>query len=361
MILYHQLLQKWNIKRIEVLWFSKKGTHLHIEQEAKFEKSLFNYLSEISFSESFENLFEKCLQIPNTLCLGGTTTVISPPSVHKGLIAHWTFDDVYALDSSSNNNHMHKLIRPAPSFNGRGHSGAFIGDMAGFVPAGDALKTSILDIPAGKVNKLLSDKGEEKIAVLLHPHITKLSVRVTGENNSNEGLSSMGYIPLRRWTNIAIRLNEEEIEIYINGVYDNSVYLKNRVTEKGGDINIGKNKNYSSFNGYLDEIYFYNRSLHKSEIKSFSIPSITGIYDTDFVYVGNYSCNYMTAKSKDLCKENYKLCTLFDLYNGAIHYARVNGILTETANLWTSDDTENSFEKEEKRIALCCKIYDYAD
>ncbi|SBT70480.1 conserved Plasmodium protein, unknown function [Plasmodium malariae] len=354
------------IRKIRTIFFFFFFANIKL---AKFEKSLFNYLSEISFSESFENLFEKCLQIPNTLCLGGTTTVISPPSVHKGLIAHWTFDDVYALDSSSNNNHMHKLIRPAPSFNGRGHSGAFIGDMAGFVPAGDALKTVqvfwiyLLERSTSYFRNVISqiDKGEEKIAVLLHPHITKLSVRVTGENNSNEGLSSMGYIPLRRWTNIAIRLNEEEIEIYINGVYDNSVNLKNRVTEKGGDINIGKNKNYSSFNGYLDEIYFYNRSLHKSEIKSFSIPSITGIYDTDFVYVGNYSCNYMTAKSKDLCKENYKLCTLFDLYNGAIHYARVNGILTETANLWTSEDTENSFEKDEKRIALCCKIYDYAD
>ncbi|ETW31406.1 hypothetical protein PFFCH_01131 [Plasmodium falciparum FCH/4] len=204
------------------------------------------------------------------------------------------------------------------------------------------------------------DKEKDiKIAILLHAHITKLSVRVLGFDNYNEGLSSFGYIPLRRWTNVIITLNNKEIVIYINGIFDNSVSLKSKVVEKAGDLTVGKNMNYSGFNGYLDELYFYNRSLSISEIKSFSLPSVTGIYDTDYVYVGNYKCNYNTAINSNICKKNYRLCTLNDLYNGgAIHYARINGILMEKSNLWTLDISETSFEKDEKRIALCCKTYE---
>ncbi|SBT75563.1 conserved Plasmodium protein, unknown function [Plasmodium ovale] len=332
----------------------------------KCEKSLFHYLSEMSFYEPFDNLFERCLRIPSTVCVGGTSTVITSDSVHKGLIAKWTFDDMYALDHSSNNNHMHKFVKPAPSFNGHGYSGAFLGDISGFVPAGDSLKSEqftivfwiyLLERPTSHFRNIISqiDEGEENIAILLHPHVSKVSVRVIGEDKSNEGLSSIGYIPLRRWTNIAITLSSKNIKIYINGVYDNSVNLKSKVIEKGGNVTIGKNDHYSSFNGYLDELYFYNRHLNKSEIKSFSMPSITGISDTNFVYVGNYSCDYDTAKDKDLCKKNFQLCSSFDLYNGAIHYARVNGIIAEKSSLWTSDISQNSYEAGEKRIALCCR------
>ncbi|CRG94443.1 conserved Plasmodium protein, unknown function [Plasmodium gallinaceum] len=335
---------------------------------AKLEKSLFNYLSEISFSEPFENLFEKCLEIPNNICLGGTTTPIISHSIHNGLIGKWTFDDIYALDYSSNKNHMHKLIRNGPSFNGHGYSGAFIGDISGFVPSGETLKTTqftivfwiyLLERSTSHFRNIISqiDNKEEKIAILLHPHTTKISVRIMGKDNSNEGLSSIGHIPLRRWTNIAITLNEKQVEIYVNGVFDNSVFLKSKIVEKRGNITIGKNSNYSSFNGYLDELHFYNRSLNVSEIKSFSIPSITGIYDTNFVHIGCLSCDYDTAKSDNLCKKNYELCSLFNLYNGGIHYARINGILTEKSNIWASDISEDTIEKGEKRIALCCKLY----
>ncbi|KYO01371.1 hypothetical protein PGSY75_0723200 [Plasmodium gaboni] len=337
----------------------------------QFEKSLFNYLGEVSFIEPFEHLFEKCLEIPNTICLGGTGTIITPHSFHKGLIGKWTFDDMYAIDYSSYNNHMHKYIRPGPGFNGHGYSGAFIGDVSGFVPSSDSLKTTeftivfwiyLLERSTSHFRNIISQIDKEKdtkIAILLHAHITKLSVRVLGFDNYNEGLSSFGYIPLRRWTNVIITLNNKEIAIYINGIFDNSVSLKSKVVEKSGDLTVGKNMNYSGFNGYLDELYFYNTSLSISEIKSFSLPSVTGIYDTDYVYVGNYNCNYNTAISSNLCKKNYRLCSLNDLYNGgAIHYARINGILIEKSNLWTWDISETSFEKDEKRIALCCKTYE---
>lgn len=90
-------------------------------------KPTFNYFNEITFSPQFEKIFENCFYIPNTLCLGGTSSVISADNIHRGLIGKWTFDDMYAIDYSSNNNHMHKFIRPAPGFNGYGYSGAFLG------------------------------------------------------------------------------------------------------------------------------------------------------------------------------------------------------------------------------------------
>ncbi|KJP87855.1 hypothetical protein AK88_02459 [Plasmodium fragile] len=347
-------------------------------RSTKIEKSLFSYVSELSFSGSFDNLFETCLRVPNSICLGGTSTVVMSNSVPKGLIAKWTFDDMYAVDYSWNNNHMHKLVRAAPGFNGRGYSGAFVGDNSGFVHAGDTLKTTqftivfwiyLLERPTNNFRNVLSQihKGGEKIAVLLYPHVNKLSVRVLTDQNSNEGMSSMGQIPLRRWTNIAITMDDTKIELYMNGVLDNSVLIKQGVKananassnheeeERGGDITIGKNMHYSSFNGYLDELYFFNRSLNKTEIISFALSSVTGIHDTEFVYVGNYECDYATAMRADLCKENYQLCSSFQLYSGGIHYARVNGILTATSNLWSSDVSENAVESGEKRIALCCR------
>ncbi|EUD65264.1 hypothetical protein C922_04393 [Plasmodium inui San Antonio 1] len=355
-------------------------------RSTKLEKSLFSYVSELSFSGSFDNLFETCLRVPNSICLGGTSTVVTSNSVPKGLIAKWTFDDMYAVDYSGNNNHMHKLVRAAPGFNGRGYSGAFVGDNSGLVHAGATLKTTqftivfwiyLLERPTNNFRNVLSQihKGEETIAVLLYPHVNKLSVRILTEQKSNEGMSSMGQIPLRRWTNIAIRMDDMKVELYINGVLDNSVLIRREVADKeeayvkadvdakadagdeerGGDITIGKNMHYSSFNGYLDEVYFFKRSLNKSEIISFSLPSVTGIHDTEFVYVGNYECDYATSMRADLCKENYHLCSSFQLYSGGIHYARVNGILTATSNLWSSDVSENAVESGEKRIALCCR------
>ncbi|CAA9986611.1 conserved Plasmodium protein, unknown function [Plasmodium knowlesi strain H] len=357
-------------------------------RSTKIEKSLFSYFSELSFSGSFDNFFETCLRVPNSLCLGGTSTVVTSNSVPKGLIAKWTFDDMYALDYSWNNNHMHKLVRAAPGFNGRGYSGAFVGDNSGLVHAGDTLKTKqftivfwiyLLERPTNNFRNVLSQihKGEETIAVLLYPHVNKLSVRVLTDQSSNEGMSSMGQIPLRRWTNIAISMDDTKVEIYINGVLDNSVLIKQSVKDKangnvdangnrsgnaddsiegrGGDITIGKNMHYSSFNGYLDELYFFNRSLNRTEINSFALTSVTGIHDPEFVYVGSYGCDYATSMRVDLCKENYHLCSSFQLYSGGIHYARINGILTATSNLWSSDVSENSVESGEKRIALCCR------
>ncbi|GAB64859.1 hypothetical protein PCYB_032700, partial [Plasmodium cynomolgi strain B] len=361
-------------------------------RSTKIEKSLFSYVSELSFSGSFDNLFETCLRVPNSLCLGGTSTVVTSNSVPKGLIAKWTFDDMYAVDYSWNNNHMHKLVRAAPGFNGRGYSGAFVGDNSGLVHAGNTLKTTqftivfwiyLLERPTNNFRNVLSQihKGEERIAVLLYPHVNKLSVRVLTEQNSNEGMSSMGQIPLRRWTNVAVKMDHTKVQLYINGVLDNSVLIKqgiavkgeaeadaradvkadanananDDVEERGGDITIGKNMHYSSFNGYLDELYFFNRSLSKSEIISFALSSVTGIHDTEFVYVGSYECDYATSMRADLCKENYQLCSSFQLYSGGIHYARVNGILTATSNLWSSDVSENAVESGEKRIALCCR------
>ncbi|ANQ06183.1 Uncharacterized protein PCOAH_00004310 [Plasmodium coatneyi] len=353
-------------------------------RSTKVEKSLFSYVSELSFSGSFDNLFETCLRVPNSICLGGTSTVVTSNSVPKGLIGKWTFDDMYAVDYSWNNNHMHKLVRPAPGFNGRGYSGAFVGDNSGLVHAGDTLKTTqftivfwiyLLERPTNNFRNVISqiDKGEETIAVLLYPHVNKLSVRVLTGQNSNEGMSSMGQIPLRRWTNVAVRMDDTKVELYINGVLDNSVLIKQgtkvnadvdtngsgngngNAEERGGDITIGKNMHYSSFNGYLDELYFFNRSLNKTEIISFAVSSVTGIHDTEFVYVGSYGCDYATSMRADLCRENYQLCSSFQLYSGGIHYARVNGILTATSNLWSSDVSENAVESGEKRIALCCR------
>ncbi|CAD2088254.1 conserved Plasmodium protein, unknown function [Plasmodium vinckei brucechwatti] len=338
---------------------------------AKFSKPTFNYLNEIAFSPQFEKIFENCFYIPNTLCLGGTSSVISADNVHRGLMGKWTFDDVYAIDYSSNNNHMHKFIRPAPGFNGHGYSAAFLGDMSGFVPASDTLKSTeftiifwiyLLEQSTSHFRNIISqiDREEEKIEILLHPYITRLSIKIIGENNSNEGLSSIGYIPLRRWTNVAIKLSEKNIEIYINGIFDNSVYLKNNNKEKKGDIHVGKNSKYSSFNGYIDELYYYNRNLNISEIKSFLVPSVTGISNTEFVYVGHYSCDYKVAMSISLCKDNYRLCSSTDFYNGVIHYARVNGIISEKSNLWSLDISPDFFQKGEKRIALCCKVYNHS-
>ncbi|KMZ95258.1 hypothetical protein PVMG_05895 [Plasmodium vivax Mauritania I] len=245
----------------------------------------------------------------------------------------------------------------------------------------------LLERPTNNFRNVLSQihEGEETIAVLLYPHVNKLSVRVLTGRNSNEGMSSMGQLPLRRWTHIAIKMDDARVELYVNGVLDNSVPIKrggadkatakdnaasnatssatsNAATpanaaggERGGDITIGKNAHYSSFNGYLDELHLFNRSLNKSEIISFAVASVTGIHDTEFAYVGNYDCDYATSMRADLCRENYQLCSSFQLYSGGIHYARVNGILTAKTNLWSSDVSENAVESGEKRIALCCR------
>lgn len=69
-------------------------------------------------------------------------------------------------------------------------------------------------------------------AIMLWPKDTRLHVRVSTEKLQNEGLDSIGAIPLKKWTQITITYSGKLLQLYINGLLDSQVILQGNIIVK---------------------------------------------------------------------------------------------------------------------------------
>lgn len=65
--------------------------------------------------------------------------------------------------------------------------------------------------------------------IMLWPKERRLHVRVSTDQNANEGLDSKSVIPLKRWTHLTISFSSQLLHLYINGMIDNEVILKGSI------------------------------------------------------------------------------------------------------------------------------------
>ncbi|CBZ55752.1 conserved hypothetical protein [Neospora caninum Liverpool] len=215
-----------------------------------------------------DRIYDKCFSVPNSLCLGGTSQIITANAVPEGLSAWFTFDEIYPVDQSGNGNHMHRAPRAGPPHNGKGASAAFVNGASGTIKSSPTLESSdftrLLDVPFGRLERLLSSDANQTPTILLYPKTRKLSIRVTTTDSTSEGIPSRGSLPLRRWTHIAVTANESRLKLFINGVKDNQVALRGVVVSNSGDMVIGSTLENSGFEGYIDDLRLYSRALPKS-------------------------------------------------------------------------------------------------
>lgn len=72
-------------------------------------------------------------------------------------------------------------------------------------------------------------------------------------------------IPLNKWVNVMLRCQNTKLDVYINGTITRSLELSDVPKQNYGNVYIGAN---GGFNGYLSDLWYYNRSLGPGEIAS---------------------------------------------------------------------------------------------
>lgn len=71
-------------------------------------------------------------------------------------------------------------------------------------------------------------------------------------------------IPLNKWLNIIIRIQNSTMDVYVNGTITRSVQLAGVPKQNYGDVFVGMN---GGFDGYVSNLWYYNYALGISEIQ----------------------------------------------------------------------------------------------
>lgn len=119
-----------------------------------------------------------------------------------------------------------------------------------------------------------------------------LALKIDGSDNSLYSNTQLN----QTWTHVVGRYNGTEMSIFINGELDNSLSVT-------GDINSSNGKNYIGaessgggyfYNGSMDEVFLFNRSLSDGEIKSLynsKVNSLMGNFSVNNTNYNFYACN----------------------------------------------------------------------
>jgi hypothetical protein len=85
----------------------------------------------------------------------------------------------------------------------------------------------------------------------------KLTVVMNTFDKINEQLV-IENIPLNKWFNVIIRVQNKVLDVYINGMIANSLMLNNVVKQNFGNVYAGAN---GGFNGFISNLTYYDYSL----------------------------------------------------------------------------------------------------
>lgn len=78
--------------------------------------------------------------------------------------------------------------------------------------------------------------------------------------------ANMGAIPTNSWTHVVMVFNGTDTLSYINGIYTDKFYLGTNMATNTNAVSIGRRSAGENFNGTIDEVLIFNRSLSSSEI-----------------------------------------------------------------------------------------------
>jgi hypothetical protein len=227
------------------------------------------------------------------LGISGKEGILSD-DIRIGLVGQWGFDEATGTtvyDQSGNGNHgilsKNSLAPDIPQrtssesckigscllFNGGATStGNYV-----FVPYspiidinGPAITLSawvyILGYPTSGYAGIIRHNGYNYGYRLLINPSGKVYFQLTGINGHL--LVSNGSLPLNKWVFVAGVLDNGIMKIYIDGAQDPNIRARPGNIDPGSEgIYIGQTGEYSSLNGYLDDVRIYNRNLSQDEIK----------------------------------------------------------------------------------------------
>ena len=112
--------------------------------------------------------------------------------------------------------------------------------------------------------KNIIEKGNFK--VLLSPRNNNLVVEVPIYNNSNKSSETINFnnIPLQKWINVVIILENRHIDLWINGKLYNSRHLSNLpLIEDNAAIKLFNN---GGFGGHISKLFVWENNISKRKI-----------------------------------------------------------------------------------------------
>lgn len=331
-----------------------------------------------------EGPLSECLQVPTGLCLKGAQgtpgVVVSPDATVQDMVLWYRFDKSLPVDESGRSRHLLdeagalSPVPVGPGVMGRGGSAAFDGrGVRRRVPRLEAFESRaftvtlwlyLLEDSVGSWRTIFSrgsNPDQTSPALLLRPDSRRLHVRVASPRVEGGSLEATGLLPMRRWTHIAVTSTGSVLRLYVNGLKDGEVIVEEPGAtadaveelgaEGGGDLHIGADPWRAGTKSYLDDFRWYDRALSQAEIKSMTLPSLTGM-GADFVSLGCSSCKFADAQRS--CGRRSHLCTVQELFSGGLHTARVMGWLAISPEVWFHEAQGDERFTETYKLGLCC-------
>ena len=117
--------------------------------------------------------------------------------------------------------------------------------------------------------------------------IASLRVIMTTNSNGNDSYIDVDDIPIKKWVNIIIRMQNTIMDVYVNGTISGRLTLTDVPIQNYYNVNITKN---GGFNGNLSNLRYYDYAMNIFEITK--IVSNGPNLDTDAENSGKLQKNY---------------------------------------------------------------------
>lgn len=316
------------------------------------------------------------------ICLFNAEKIILPQARHKNLMGYWNFEEVKPLDFSGLRNHGLNIVKAGPAFGSLGHSGYFSNGEFLEIPHTKAFESPNFTITfwvfiiqdffsASKGLRFcpLFQKGKDDLLVKTFSRFPsiyydrqdknfKVSIKTKSQQADQaegESFTSFSKLNTQKWMHVALTKSDKEVKLYLNGIFDKSITLKDEPELNSENIFVGGTpwlKEECNYPLLIDELRYYNDEIEESLIAAEAAPALGAIGPND-INLGCVECSLKRAAT--VCKEGYKLCTPVDLHAGVYQVARSMGWLNWNTHIWTYSalSSPKNFEKF-KGLAICC-------
>jgi hypothetical protein len=309
-----------------------------------------------------------CESYPSGVCAEGGHKVLVPDAASPGLIAHYTFDDDRAADSSGLGNHAKNAPMAGPGHGPTGNGAWFDGIKPMEVPHIPAMSSPdltvsfwlyLLEDSTNSYRTLLRKAASVQDmtpSLMLLPNDRRLHIRLstTGSTSSTAtvGFDSTAVIPLRRWTHVAYVLKGgAALALYINGVKDCPMLSTSRrgagcpasgatyawdegdVKHNSGPIYVGGDPYMQGASMFFDSLKIYNKALAEKDVVLEANDAL-GLAGNGFIRLGCANCTRTELAQSCADLDEYHPCLCQELMGGGLLSARAMGWLRGPSSAW---------------------------
>ena len=133
----------------------------------------------------------------------------------------------------------------------------------------------------------------------------------------NSGSLISGIFSLNEWVHVVATYNKSKMKVYLNGALSNTKDFSQTLRTSGYILGIGKEIGDSTwFDGIIDEVRIYNKSLSAEEIKQRYLSTRARYYDDSLVLAMNFNNNSAIGENSTYAVDISKYGN-----NGTIHGA----------------------------------------